>query len=128
MIETDDNNKTILYPFAIDSGLGEMASEENFEQHVKNLIKQVVLTRPGERINRPDFGCGVFHMVFNPLHAESASLVETSIHQALTKWLGNLIEVEKIKAESVDTTINILIVYVVKVKRKRDYINIVKAN
>ena len=47
---------SIKYPFAIDSGLGKLCEENGYNDHVVQLMKQVLFTNPGERINRPDFG------------------------------------------------------------------------
>ena len=45
---------SIRYPIAVDVGLGRLAQETNYAEHVDQLIRQVLLTNPGERINRPD--------------------------------------------------------------------------
>ena len=84
----------IQYPFAIDGGLGQLAIESDYGEHVEQLMKQVLFTNPGERINRPDFGCGIRRMVFAPNSPESASLAQVTIYQALEKWLGPLIKVD----------------------------------
>ena len=56
----------IKYPFAIDAGGGQVAEEGDYEAYIRQLIRQVLMTAPGERINRPDFGAGVRRMVFSP--------------------------------------------------------------
>ena len=33
--------------------------DEDLAAHVDQLLRQVLLTAPGERVNRPDFGCGL---------------------------------------------------------------------
>jgi hypothetical protein len=57
---------SIRYPFSIDKGFGVLAEESDYGLHVEQMIKQVLFTNPGERINRPDFGCGISRMVFAP--------------------------------------------------------------
>ena len=73
----------VRYPFAIDAGLGRLEVETDYAEHVEQLILQVLFTNPGERVNRPDFGCGVRRMVFAPARDVSASLAQVSVYQAL---------------------------------------------
>ena len=45
------------YPYAIDArGRSATTAEDD---HVRDLILQVLFTNPGERVNRPEFGCGL---------------------------------------------------------------------
>ncbi len=41
--------------------------------HLRDLIEQVLLTSPGERVNRPDFGAGLLRMIFEPTSPEIAA-------------------------------------------------------
>ena len=52
------------------------------------MIRQVLLTTPGERINRPEFGCGVRRMLFAPNSDAAASLAQVSVHDALDAVAG----------------------------------------
>ena len=80
---------TIHHPLGIDAGLGRLADRaQDYERHVEQLMMQVLLTAPGERINRPEFGCGVRRMVFAPNSDASASLAQVSVLQALDRWLA----------------------------------------
>ena len=58
----------IRFPFAINDRLGRLAQENDYEQYIKQLIRQVLFTAQGERINRPDFGAGGKRLVFTPTH------------------------------------------------------------
>ena len=78
----------IHHPIGIDTGLGRLAAEDDYARHVEQLMMQVLLTNPGERINRPDFGCGLRRMVFAPNSDVSANLVQITVLQALEKWLS----------------------------------------
>jgi phage baseplate assembly protein W len=114
----------IQYPFAIDGGLGQLAIESDYGEHVEQLMKQVLFTNPGERINRPDFGCGIRRMVFAPNSPESASLAQVTIYQALEKWLGPLIKVDQVEVNAVEETLNIKIRYILKARKERRYLNV----
>lgn len=115
--------KSIYHPVTIDQGLGRFRVEGNYANHVEQLIKQVLLTNPGERINRPDFGCGVRRMVFAPNNPSSANLAQITVFQSLTKWLGDLIDVEEVKVDVVEEQLNIKITYILKVLKERKLLN-----
>ncbi len=73
---------SIRYPFAIDDGFGKLAEETDYYRHVEQMIKQVLFTNPGERINRPDFGCGIRRMVFAPNSEPLAQAVDFKTSQS----------------------------------------------
>jgi len=114
----------IDYPFAIDRGLGQLAIEHDYAEHVEQLMKQVLFTNPGERINRPDFGCGIRRMVFAPNSTESASLAQVTIYQALEQWLRTLIKVDEVEVTAQDEVLRIKIKYLLKIRREQRYLNI----
>lgn len=116
--------KSIRYPIAIDAGLGRLALETDYDAHVRQLIMQVLLTNPGERVNRPDFGCGLQRMVFTPNGEAAASLTQVTIIQALDKWLGTLIDVEAVEVTAADEVLEVHIAYIVKARRTRHVLNL----
>jgi hypothetical protein len=91
---------------------------------VEQLMKQLLFTNPGERINRPDFGCGIRRMIFAPNSTESANLAQVAIYQALEKWLSDVIKVDEVAVEAEDETLHIKIKYLLKVRREQRYLNI----
>ncbi len=118
------NIQSIHYPIGIDTGLGRLLQETDYAQHVEQMIKQVLLTSSGERINRPDFGCGLRNMIFAPNSDVTASLMQVTILQALDKWLGSVISVDRVKAEAVEEKLIVQIAYVVKSRQERRYLNV----
>jgi len=115
---------SIKYPIAINAGLGRLAVETDYAAHVEQLIKQVLFTSPGERIDRPDFGCGLKRMVFAPNSDVAASLVQVSVYEALTKWLSTVIDVSSVQATAAEETLSVAIVYVLKARQERRYLNL----
>ena len=79
---------------------GRLAAETGYDEYIKQLIRQVLFTAQGERINRPDFGAGIKRLVFAPNRPATASLAQTLIFQALTTWLGTLIRTDDVQAET----------------------------
>lgn len=72
------------FPVGVDSsGKIEMSQ---YETDIKEAIWIILSTSKGERIMRPDFGCGIHNFVFDPINTATAGMIETSIHEALTMW------------------------------------------
>lgn len=82
------------------------------DDHVRDMITLVLFTSPGERVNRPEFGCGVKQLVFAPLADALAAASEQMIHGALIRWLDSVILVEKVSVVATDATLEITIRYV----------------
>jgi phage baseplate assembly protein W len=115
---------TIHFPFAINRQLGRLAQEADYEEYIKQLIRQVLLTAQGERINRPDFGAGVKRLVFAPNSPATASLAQTLIFQALTRWLSTLIRTESVQAEAINERLNITVGYTILARQERRFLNL----
>jgi phage baseplate assembly protein W len=114
----------IRFPFAVNDLLGRLAQENDYEAYVKQLIRQVLFTAQGERINRPDFGAGVRRLVFTPNSPATASLAQTLILQALTTWLGTMIRTDDVQAEAADERLNVRIVYTIRARGERRFLNL----
>ncbi|GEN98736.1 hypothetical protein NSE01_05690 [Novosphingobium sediminis] len=115
---------SLRYPLAVDPARGRLGQEQDFDAHVEQLVMQVLLTAPGERINRPDFGCGVKRLVFAPGGEVAATLAQATIYQALTTWLGDVITVTEVTARADDAALLVRIGYAVKVLGQRRYLNL----
>ena len=68
--------------------------------HIRDLVEQVLFTNPGERPYRPEFGCGLLQLVFEPNSEALAGAVESSTRAALEQWLGELIEVAELSVKA----------------------------
>ena len=102
----------IHYPFQIDArGRSALANEE---EHIRQLIEQLLFTAPGERVNRPDFGTGVMQLVFAPNSPELASATEFMVRGALQRWLGELIQVQAVDVQSEESVLRITVQYIIR--------------
>lgn len=115
---------SIRYPFAIDSNLGRLAQEPNYEAYIKQLIRQVLLTGQGERINRPNFGAGIKRLIFAPNSPATASLAQTLVYQSLTTWLGTLIRTDNVQVEADNERLNINIAYTILARQEQRFLNL----
>jgi phage baseplate assembly protein W len=97
------------FPFRFDSR--GRTGETDDSQHIRDLIEQVLFTAPGERVNRPDFGCGLQRLVFAPNSDELAAAVQFLVQGSLQQWLGDLIEVTTILVEADDAKLIVNVQY-----------------
>ena len=68
------------FPFQIDN-YGRVA-DPDYEVHVQQMIELVLFTSPGERVNRPEFGCGLLQLIFGPDSEALASATEYLVQTA----------------------------------------------
>jgi phage baseplate assembly protein W len=105
------------FPFHFD-GRGR-TSATDAEDHIRDLIEQVLFTSPGERLNRPTFGSGLMQLVFMPNSAELATATQFLVQGTLQQWLGDLIQVEAVQVESEESTLRIAVQYVIRRTQQR---------
>jgi len=107
----------IDYPLHLDVR-GRTAGTDQ-EDHIRDLIEQVLFTSPGERVNRPDFGTGLMQLVFAPNSDELATANQFLLQGGLQQWLGELIQVEAAQVESEESTLWITVQYVIRHNQER---------
>jgi uncharacterized protein len=83
-------------------------------RHIRDLIEQVLFTAPGERVNQPEFGCGLLQLVFAPNSAEIATATQYLVQGALQNTLGNLISLNDVSVSAVDNTLTVVVQYTVR--------------
>ncbi len=111
----------IDFPFAFDSrGRTAQTTEDD---HIRDLIEQVLFTAPGERVNRPTFGSGLLQMVFTANSDELATATQFLVQGALQQWLGDLIQVEAVAVSSDDSTLRVAVQYLVRRSQQRQTAN-----
>jgi uncharacterized protein len=84
------------------------------DEHIRDMIEEFLFTNPGERVNRPDFDSGLLQLVYAPNSPELAATVQVTIQAGLQRWLGDLIEVQKLEVTSEDSTLRVEVVYVIR--------------
>jgi phage baseplate assembly protein W len=97
------------YPFAIDYR-GRTATTDRGD-HVRDMIFQVLFTWPGERVNRPDFGCGLGQLVFGPNSDALAATTQFLVRGALQRWLADAIDVEAVLITNEGERLTVEVVY-----------------
>jgi phage baseplate assembly protein W len=88
--ESTDPSKAFLgigwsFPVAPDAAAQDVARAE-YEEDIRQAIRIILETSPGERVMRPDFGSGLRAMVFEPVNYTTLALVKQRVEQALVVW------------------------------------------
>jgi phage baseplate assembly protein W len=107
------------YPVAVLNG--RIVSSEG-EDSIKESIMIILGTAKGERVMRPEFGCGINQMVFAPNNTQTATLTAFHVNEALMKWEPR-IEVLNVDANPDEDEKNKLIInieYMIKTTNTRD--------
>jgi phage baseplate assembly protein W len=87
------------FPFRIDATSGQ-AAQSAYAAHVDQMIRQVLLTTPGERADLPSFGCGLRQLLFAPNSPALQATTQVLVQDGLNRWLGNQIQVQKVTVSS----------------------------
>lgn len=102
----------IDFPFHFD-GRGRTASTDD-NAHIRDMIEQLLFTNMGERVNHPDFGGELLRMVFELNSPERATALEFKMRGAIQRWLGEIIELRSLEITSEDSSLRVLVQYVVR--------------
>jgi uncharacterized protein len=98
------------FPFGID-GRGRIATTDA-NDHVRDMILEVLLTSPGERVNRPDFGCGLRELLFGPASEAVVTSTQFLVHGSLQRWLRDVIDVVEIRVLAQEESLIVEVEYV----------------
>jgi Bacteriophage baseplate protein W len=102
----------LKFAYQFDSSGHTAQTDDN--DHIQDMIEQVLFTIPGERVNRPKFGTGLMQMVFQPNSDQLATTTQFTVQGALQQWLGDLIAIGDVQVTNEDSTIQVTISYTVR--------------
>jgi phage baseplate assembly protein W len=89
---------------------GRTASHD-LRNHIRDLIEAVLFTAPGERVNRPNFGAGVRHLVFEPNSPEVAAATQFLVQGGLQQFLAGVILVRNVSVKNDENVLRIQVDY-----------------
>ena len=89
------NRHDYAYPFRIDPSSGQ-GMQTDYASHVGQMIRQVLLTSPGDRIDLPEFGCGLRQLIFAPHSSSLDAATNLIVLQSLNRWLAGIITVQNV--------------------------------
>lgn len=114
-----DHNSHLDFPFGISEQGGIRTTDSS--DHIRDEIITVLLTAPGERVNQPEFGCGLKELIFAPNNGILLStMVDFKVEQALDRWLGEKIVADEVNVQAIDEHLRIEIVYTIKETAEQD--------
>jgi phage baseplate assembly protein W len=105
------------FPYHID-GRGRTA-DTSADDHLSDLIEQVLFTAPGERVMRPEFGSGLLRLVFETGGPELVATTQHLVQGALQQELGSLIAVDSLQVSQDEGTLTVAVSYIVLQTQQR---------
>lgn len=120
---TDFVGRGIGFPMRVDSS-GSIALS-SAAGDVDSALRMILSTAPGERLMRPNFGCKIWNLLFEPINANTLGLMAVAVYEALGQWEPR-IEVDDVIVEPDDADhgrVSIRILY--RVKATNDARNLV---
>ncbi|MFI9155489.1 GPW/gp25 family protein [Streptomyces sp. NPDC053367] len=116
--EADIHGRGLAFPIRLGpAGLEESAGLRK----IRESIRIILGTQHGERVMRPDFGCNLARLMFEPNNASTASLARYYVEEGLTRWEPR-IELVRVTVtnDSVRATLRIDITYRVRATQRPD--------
>lgn len=80
------------FAFRIDPA-SQQTAQAGYAGHVSQMVRQLLLTTPGERVSLPQFGCGLRSLVFAPDTDALAAAVKLRVIQGMNQWLAGVVTV-----------------------------------
>jgi phage baseplate assembly protein W len=110
------------FPFRIDE-IGQIGVQSG-DENIRSKIYQILLTAPGERVQVPEFGCGLRDLVFDPNNEILAATTEFTVRRSLLRWLGDEIIIEDVSAKHVDEHLEVAVTYLRRDRLERSKVKI----
>ena len=107
-------SRSLTFPFSL-SALGAPTVSPHLRM-IREQLEQILFTIPGERVNRPSFGCGVQRLVFGGCSPETAAAAEYVINVNLREFMGDVIKVDAVRvtADPAAATLVVDLLYTVR--------------
>lgn len=80
-------------------------------RHLRDLLEQLLLTSPEERVMRPTFGSGLQKLIFEPAGAALAVALQAQMQATILQYLGDRLDLESLEIEAEDGKVLIRVAY-----------------
>jgi phage baseplate assembly protein W len=101
------------YPFRI-TDRGVARGSRDLAAQARAQLRQLLFTAPGERVDRPDFGCGLHQLVFSAADPARAATTEYVVRTAVNKYLSRLLTLDAVRLTVDDTTLVVDVLYTLR--------------
>jgi uncharacterized protein len=119
MADRDD----YAFPFRIEQA-SRQAQRVAYPAHVAQMVRQLLLTTPGERANLPEFGCGLRALIFAGNSDALSTMTQMIVQQALERWLSRHLAVQTVEVTPEDSTIVVRVEYTLLSTRTRQTVEL----
>lgn len=100
----------VAFPYQIDDqGLTARATAQ---EHVRQLVEQVLLTATGERVNRPSFGCGLARLVFTAPRSETLTALKAMVQAELQQNLSDVVRIQAVDVKTDESQLDVTVAYI----------------
>jgi uncharacterized protein len=100
----------LAFPFRIGND-GRTVTADTLAAQMLQELEQLVLTNPGERLFLPAFGGGATRLLFEAADANTASVAQATLTNAIRTWLAGRVDLQNVTVTASGSAINITIVY-----------------
>ena len=109
----------VSFPLRVDQS-GAIAMTRGVDD-IDSSIRMVLTTAPGERLMRPEFGCRIWELMFEPINANTLGLMREAVREAVGRWEPrvNLDDVRLVPDQGSVVRVMIHIDYVVRTTNDR---------
>lgn len=81
------------FPIEVEEATGRMKTV-SLEEDIAQAIRIILMTRKGERVMHPDFGCDIYDYAFDTMDYTTQVQMEQAVREALMVWEPRIINVE----------------------------------
>jgi uncharacterized protein len=78
--------KGIAFPLQLSAPENSSLTIAAYEESVRQSVLIILGTDKGERVMRPDFGCGIYNLVFEPKSAATAGKIAHEVRDSLLRF------------------------------------------
>jgi len=81
---SDFIGRGLRWPLSVDQS-GSLATTAGAEG-ITSALRMILSTAPGERLMRPQFGCSIWNLLFEPINANTLGLMGEAVREAVGRW------------------------------------------
>jgi uncharacterized protein len=111
-------------PVNVDPQSGLVATAE-YEEDIRQAIRIILETAPGERVMRPNFGCGIHDLVFEAIDSTALQRIRSEVEEALRRYEARIDVIDVIADEDANAEGQLLIELEYRVRRTNQLGNLV---
>lgn len=111
-------------PVGVDPQTGLIASAQ-YEEDIRQAIRIILETAPGERVMRPGFGCGIHELVFEAIDSTALQRIRSEVEEALRRYEARIDVLDIVADEDASAEGKLLVEVEYRVRRTNQVGNLV---